>query len=67
LRPTVQLLLGLDWEKCFGKRKIGLGAGYEVQYWWNQQQNFYDFYTITPATAGDLTMHGLTAKLKFEF
>jgi len=67
LRPTLQLLLGLDWERCFGTTKFGLGAGYELQYWWNQQQNFVDVFSLAVPSGGDLTMHGLTAKAKFEF
>jgi len=67
VRPTLQLLFGVDWERCFGKTKFGLGAGYEVQYWWNQQQNFADISSLNAPSGGDLTMQGLTAKAKFEF
>jgi hypothetical protein len=67
LRPALQLLLGLDWEKCFGGMKFGLGAGYELQYWWSQQQNFVDVFSLAVPSGGDLTMHGLTAKAKLEF
>jgi Legionella pneumophila major outer membrane protein precursor len=69
--PTVQMLLGGDWARCFlQKYWIRLGIAYEVQFWWNQMRSNNSIPQIlfinTPA-GGDLMMHGLTLQAGFGF
>jgi hypothetical protein len=67
IRPALQLMFGADWERRFGGMDFGVGAGYEVQYWWNQQQAFVNSFSSPPSYGGDLTMHGLTLRVKLGF
>lgn len=65
LNPVAEVFLGFDWGKCFGKRfYMNLSAGYEMQYWWDQQKTT-SFLDIQPCEA--LNLHGLTATLRFDF
>jgi len=71
LRPTIQMILGLDWTHYFQSNKaISLRAAYETQYWWSQWQIFAnllatEFLSITPF--GDLSFNGLTFEGSFSF
>lgn len=65
LKPLVDIAVGLDWGRCFKKWfYFNLGALYEAQIWWEQNQllRYGSFYT-----PGDLSMNGLTLKARFEF
>lgn len=71
LSPTVQILLGCDWARCFNQTYwVRFGAGYEVQYWWNQMRSNNSIpqllFVNTPA-GGDLMMHGLTLQASLAF
>ncbi|HNA61794.1 MAG TPA: Lpg1974 family pore-forming outer membrane protein [Rhabdochlamydiaceae bacterium] len=70
--PTVQLLIGLGWDYKFCKDAfhVGLGASYEIQYWWGQNQMERFVGSTTPAytrASEDLVFHGLTVSLRFDF
>lgn len=71
LRPTVQMLLGADWERHFTKNIwLHIGAAYELQYFWNQWQVLSAPQSIVLGQFhddGDLTMHGLTVQLAIGF
>jgi hypothetical protein len=64
LRPTVQMLFGLDWGHCFGHAfAIHLKAAYELQYWWSQWLPIPTSQGLLSGDftgSGDLTIHGLT-------
>lgn len=67
-KPTIGLLLGIEWSRCFRQTFLALSLGYEMQYFWDQNQ------AIRPtdisqsySSRGDLQLHGLTANLKYEF
>jgi hypothetical protein len=70
--PTLQLLIGLGWDYkfCNDAFHIGLGASYEIQYWWRQNQ-MERFTAATVPTyvrnSEDLIFHGLTVSLRFDF
>lgn len=65
LRPTLQMILGVDWGTCIRKNYyIKFSAGYEIQYWWAQWQTPNGVFF---APVGDLMLHGLTAEGRFEF
>lgn len=64
--------LGVRWQTCFYHDRLAfeLSAGYEAQYWWNQNQwrglepSRVD---VTAKAQGPLTMQGLTVNAKFDF
>jgi hypothetical protein len=73
--PVLTGILGLAWDMCFDcdKMHLGIRAGYELQYWFRQNQRFSNF-TPTGSTAptytrttGDLALQGLTIDVRFDF
>jgi len=77
--PVLTGVLGLAWDMCFDCDKVHLGirAGYELQYWFRQNQRFSNIndgsfgssfaaprYT---RTTGDLALQGLTIDVRLDF
>jgi hypothetical protein len=73
--PVLTGVLGLAWDICFAcdKMHLGIRAGYELQYWFRQNQRFGSFSTSGYAappynrTVGDLALQGLTIDVRFDF
>lgn len=71
MKPTIQLLLGFEWSRCFRQSFLGFSMAYEMQYFFGQNQMKRP--TGSPSSAqgfinrGDLQLHGLTTNLKYEF
>lgn len=70
--PTAQMQLGLHYDTYVynGKQHIGIGLGFEAQYWWRQNQMLKvddSFNTQYERYAEDLSMHGVTFDLKWDF
>jgi hypothetical protein len=73
--PVLTGVLGLAWDMCFAcdKMHLGIRAGYELQYWFRQNQRFGSFQTSGFAappynrTVGDLALQGLTIDVRFDF
>ncbi len=76
--PVLTGIMGLAFDWCFDcdKMHLGIRAGYELQYWFRQNQRFF-FGTPgiaatggTPRyarTTGDLALQGLTIDVRFDF
>lgn len=72
LVPTAQVRLGLLWDIFFNRNRthIGLSLGWEMQYWWRQNQ--IERYTdirrpIYVRTSEDLSMQGVTLGARYDF
>ncbi len=78
--PVLTGIMGLAWDMCFDcdKMHLGIRAGYELQYWFRQNQRFSNFNTggdqVQTASAprytrttGDLALQGLTIDVRFDF
>jgi len=78
--PVLTGVMGLAWDMCFScdKMHLGIRAGYELQYWFRQNQRFSNFNTAGSLgesaaaprytrTTGDLALQGLTIDLRFDF
>jgi hypothetical protein len=71
--PTLQLYLGLDWGSCLDSNKyyLGINAGWEINYYWNQ----FNILTVmnpfgspVPAFGNHaISMEGLTVNLHLDF
>ena len=70
--PTAQMQLGLRFDKYIhdNTQHIGVGLGFEAQYWWRQNQMLkiddaqvlkYERYSE------DISMHGLTLDIQWDF
>ena len=70
--PNVQMQLGLRWDKYIhdNKQHLGIGLGYEANYWWRQNQMIkiddsvvlkYERYSE------DVSTYGLTLDFKWDF
>lgn len=69
LRPMVQLLVGLDWEKEYCAMLFEIGAAYEAQYWWGQWQGVASGISTLSGIGinGDFMTHGLTLHFGIRF
>jgi len=77
--PVLSGILGLAWDYCFDcdKMHVGIRAGYELQYWFRQNQRFSAFNDGSSGssataprytrTTGDLALQGLTIDVRFDF
>jgi len=80
--PVLTGVMGLAWDMCFScdKMHLGIRAGYELQYWFRQNQRFSNFNTGSAGslgestaaprytrTTGDLALQGLTIDVRFDF
>lgn len=65
-KPFLELALGLRWGSYFNQSRnhISLSAGWEQQIFWSHNQ-YISF--INSSSLGDLTMQGLSAKIRFDF
>jgi hypothetical protein len=70
--PTVQIIAGLAWDRNFNRDQchFGLSAGFESQYWWeqNQTEQFTDAdLPIYVREKGALAFYGLALRGRFDF
>lgn len=63
VRPTAQMFIGIDWERCLipDRFSLQLRVGYETQYYWGQLLNVRDI------EESDLSLEGLTAMARIDF
>lgn len=66
IKPILELFLGIRWETwfCCDAFHFNFDAGWELQ-WWGNQNQFFDFFAETKE--GDLALQGLTARFRFDF
>ena len=70
--PTAQMQIGLRHDRYIhnNKQHIGVGLGFEVEYWWRQNQMLKiddSVATQYERYAEDISMHGLTLDIKWDF
>lgn len=71
--PTAQMQLGLRYDKCIhdNTQHIGVGLGFEGQYWWRQNQmlKIDDAHRVLKCErySEDVSMHGLTLEIQWDF
>ncbi len=70
--PILQLVAGVRWDRNFNKDQchVGLSAGFETQYLWNQNQTEQftdDELPIYVRQRGDLAFYGLTLRGRLDF
>ncbi|MEM7174697.1 MAG: Lpg1974 family pore-forming outer membrane protein [Chlamydiota bacterium] len=70
--PTVQLFAGLRYDSYINQNKqhIGLGLGYEINYWWriDQSMQINDAATSNyKSKSEDLAFYGITLNIKLDF
>ncbi len=70
--PMTQFQLGLGYETNLyhNRYHLGIGARYEIQYWWNQNQMpYFSFFSLErfQRYAEDLSLQGITADVRFDF
>ncbi len=64
-RAMTQMLVGLEWAKCFsGDILLAFNIGWEGQYWWNQHEMRT---TLDSQPHGDLTFTGLDVGVRLDF
>jgi len=66
VKPVLELFLGMRWDTwtCDEEFHFSLEAGWEEQVWWTQNQMFAVY---EEGAHGDLVLHGLTIKARFDF
>lgn len=66
LNPIAEVFLGFDWGHCF-KNDVyfNLSAGYEMQYWWDQNKTSSQIFYLQGNHA--LNLHGLTTSVRVDF
>lgn len=66
LKPVLELYMGLRFETwfCCDGFHVSLEAGFEEQ-WWSNQNQFFSF--SSESRLGDLVLQGLTIKLRLDF
>jgi hypothetical protein len=72
--PVLTGFMGLAYDTCFNcdKFHLGIRLGYELQYWFRQNQRFAVTDDDTPArynraTGEDLALQGMTLDIRFDF
>ncbi|NGX50921.1 MAG: hypothetical protein K1060chlam2_00773 [Chlamydiae bacterium] len=70
--PTVQMRLGLRYDRYIrdNKQHIGIGLGFEANYWWRQNQMLKiddSFVLKYERYSEDVSMHGITLDFKWDF
>jgi len=72
--PVLTGFMGLAYDTCFNcdKYHFGIRLGYELQYWFRQNQRFaFDDATVVPrytrSTSEDLALQGMTLDIRFDF
>jgi hypothetical protein len=73
--PTAQMQLGLRYDTYINNNKqhLGIGLGFEVEYWWRQNQMLQIDETniVTASTyerySEDVSMHGVTLNFQWDF
>jgi len=72
--PVLTGFMGLAYDTCFNcdKYHFGIRLGYELQYWFRQNQRFaFDDVASVPrytrATSEDLAVQGMTLDVRFDF
>jgi hypothetical protein len=72
MSPNVQIFLGLNWGGCFNNEAyVGLDAGWEINYYWDQFKMPLGINTVTPPNTvsnnAPVVMEGLTVNAHFDF
>lgn len=72
LRPNMDLDLGLGWGCYFDNYNwhVDLSLAYEFNYWWDHNFDLFfsdDFALGHTAQRGDLYLHGVTFRVRFDF
>jgi hypothetical protein len=72
ISPVIQMVLGTAWDRNFNTDKchFGLSAGFEAQYWGNQNQTEQftdDFRPTYIRQRGALSFYGLTLRGRLDF
>jgi hypothetical protein len=72
LAPAAQIRAGFLWDAFFNRKRnhFGINLGWEMQYWWDQNQLERFTNTNLPTylrTSDDLSMQGLTLGLRFDY
>lgn len=68
--PTVQCVLGLDWDVTLGPCLFCCGVGYEAQFFWNTwraRDDGYQEFVATSVGLRDLIFQGVTVHLGISF
>ena len=70
--PNMQMRLGLRYDAYLhdNKQHIGVGVGFEANYWWRQNQMLImseSFSVKSTKISEDVSMHGLTVDFKWDF
>ncbi|MGH2638971.1 MAG: Lpg1974 family pore-forming outer membrane protein, partial [Rhabdochlamydiaceae bacterium] len=70
--PMLQTAFGLSWDTSFNRARnhFMMKVGYELQYWFRQNQflsHNTTFATDTLRCSADLALQGVTAELRFDF
>jgi hypothetical protein len=65
--PTAQMQLGLRYDKSIrnNTQHIGVGLGFEAQYWWRQNQQIIS--GELNKKSADVSIHGLTLDIQWGF
>ena len=66
VKPILESFIGIRWENwfCCDEYHWSIELGWEEQ-WWADQNQF--FFGLTETRLGDLGLHGLTLKIRFDF
>lgn len=65
IKPVAEGFLGFDWGMCLPKKtRLRIAAGYEMQYFWDQLE--FAFGQVIDQKQA-LSLHGLTASVRFDF
>ncbi len=73
LAPTLQLLLGMQWDTCFWCETMyyAISVSWETNFWWNQNNVpvvLDGYMTPVPTNSSEpVTMEGLTVNMEWDF
>lgn len=71
VRPNLECLFGLRWDRTFARFSLGFEAGYEIQYFWEQNMMRrlvdQDLFFLTYGSRGDLFLQGFTGTIRCGF
>jgi Legionella pneumophila major outer membrane protein precursor len=70
-KPIAENILGIGWQCCYKCFSINADISYEIQYFYEQNllRRFTDSFneSLNVPLKGDLTLHGINFKLRFDF
>jgi hypothetical protein len=73
ITPNAQIFLGLNWGSSFNNEEtyLGIDAGWEMNYYWDQFHMPWGINTVTPpntvSSSAPLILEGLTVNAHFDF